>query len=59
MQLSSEESGSESEYDGDDFSTLELHHGSKDSPYNEDMYGQSVVQPMVGELDHVCGDSVS
>ena len=56
IELSTKESGSKSECDGDDFSTLELCHGSKDSPNNEDMY---VVQSMDGELDHVCGDSVS
>ena len=55
-QLSSKESRSKSECDEDDFSTLELRHGSKDSAYNEDMY---VVQSMDGELDHECGDSAS
>ena len=58
-QLSSEESWSDSKYDEDEFSTLELSHGSNDSHYNDDMYGQSVVQPSDGELDCVCGDSAS
>ena len=55
-QLSSKKSGTETECDGDDFSTLELGHGSKDRPYNEDVY---VVQSIDEELDYVCGDSTS
>ena len=55
-QLSSEESGSQSGCDGDDFSTLGLQDGAKDSTYNEDI---NFVQSMDEELDHVCGDSAS
>ena len=55
-QLSSEESGSKSGCDGDDFSRLGLQDGARDSTNNEYM---NFVQSMDVELDHVCADSAS
>ena len=55
-QLSSEDSGSESGCDGDDFSTGGIQDGAKESTNIGD---KNFVQSMDEELECVCGDSAS